>query len=334
MKKYINLFYILVVLVGFVLWQIHREYTENVLSFYGFAENKETEINFNYPVAIGKIYVQAGQRVKAGDKLVDMYRIRAKEKLSEETFLIAELGAKEAVWRNQKKGDLEILELKKDRDLAAIDAKIKALSAERNFQQKLYEGLIETDTIKYAPLKAKIDALEQEKDLIAQNFRATRLHLEKELRLGKNPYQQERERLQAQLEFDAKNSRVEIPLLAPHDGLVGNLYCKEGEHMESFSTILSLYEPNPTLVEGYVQEDLILQVHLNDRFKIRSTKDEDVLVHGEVAGLGSRIVEIPERLRRMPDLKTYGREVLIRIPSDNDFLQKEKVILEFETTEE
>jgi hypothetical protein len=43
--------------------------------------------------------------------------------------------------------------------------------------------------------------------------------------------------------------------------------------------------------------------------------------------LGSRIVEIPERLRKNPDLKTYGREVLIAIPPSNLFLQKEKVIL-------
>ena len=46
-----------------------------------------------------------------------------------------------------------------------------------------------------------------------------------------------------------------------------------------------------------------------------------------ITGLGSRIVEIPDRLRKNPDLKTYGREVLISIPPTNFFLQKEKVIL-------
>jgi hypothetical protein len=48
-----------------------------------------------------------------------------------------------------------------------------------------------------------------------------------------------------------------------------------------------------------------------------------------VIGMGHRIVEIPERLRKIPEIKTYGREVLIQIPSDNKFLQKEKVVLTF-----
>jgi hypothetical protein len=34
-------------------------------------------------------------------------------------------------------------------------------------------------------------------------------------------------------------------------------------------------------------------------------------------------------LRKIPDLKTYGREILVSISKDNNFLQKEKVLLEF-----
>ena len=44
-------------------------------------------------------------------------------------------------------------------------------------------------------------------------------------------------------------------------------------------------------------------------------------------GMGSRIIEIPDRLRKNPTFKTYGREIQVEIPSDNQFLQKEKVIL-------
>lgn len=328
--RYINLFYVLVLFVGILLWQLNHRYSQEVLSFYGFADNKETEINFNYPVAIGEIYVQAGQHVKKGEKLLDMYRIRSKERLSEAPYRIAELRAEEEVWRKQKEGALAILSSKKNQEIAEIEMKIEALLKERDFQSSLYEGLIRADTLDYQPINDEMDALKQTKTLIEQEFETARFNLEEELRFGKNPYQKERERLLAEQAFDDNNRKVEIPLFAPHDGLVGNLYCKEGEHIESFSTILSLYEPNPTLVEGYVQEDLILQVRLNDRFQIRSTKNEKVIVHGKVTGLGSRIVEIPERLRKIPDFKTYGREILISIPADNDFLQKEKVILEFE----
>ncbi|HRW74331.1 MAG TPA: hypothetical protein P5563_00425 [Saprospiraceae bacterium] len=52
---------------------------------------------------------------------------------------------------------------------------------------------------------------------------------------------------------------------------------------------------------------------------------------GQVVALGTRVVEIPERLRKMPEIKTYGREILVAIPPANEFLQKEKVQLFLES---
>lgn len=327
--RYFNLFYLFVFLTGIALWRLNATFSQDIVSFYGFAENKETEINFNYPVAVGAIYVQPGQRVKAGEKLLDMYRIKPKERLSDEPFRIAELSAKERVWANEKAGDLQEAENKQRQAIAEMDTKISELKAEKAFQEKLYEGLTTIEKKDYTPFTNKIASLEREKKLLQTNFEQTKANIEKQLQLGKNPYRLERERLQAEQNFAKANIKVEIPLLAPHDGVVGNLYCKEGEHMESFETLVSFYEPNPSLVEGYVQEDLILHVAINDSFKIRSTKDATLNVYGKVTGLGSRIVEIPERLRKIPDMKTYGREILVSIPADNNFLQKEKVILEF-----
>ena len=50
---------------------------------------------------------------------------------------------------------------------------------------------------------------------------------------------------------------------------------------------------------------------------------------GKVIGLGSRIVEIPSRLRKIEAIKAYGREVLIEISKENCFLQNEKVSIKF-----
>lgn len=330
MKRYFNVFYLSVVLVGIALWFIQASFQEPVVSFYGFAENKETEINFNYAVAIGDIRVQVGESVRTNDTLLIMYRIRAKEQLSEEPFRIAELEAQEKLWRSRRIGEERELQLKKERSLVELDSKIAALEKERAFQQQLSKNWRSVDSVKYAPLSDEVAALKAERALVIKNYEASINQLNTEQQLGSNPYRIERERLEAAQVFDAANAKVEIPLLAPHDGLIGNIYAKEGEHIERFRTILSLYEPNPTLVKGYVQEDLILQVQRNDYFHIRSTKSDTVKIDGKVIGLGSRIVEIPERLRKLSDFKTYGREILIRIPENNPFLQKEKVILELQ----
>ena len=109
------------------------------------------------------------------------------------------------------------------------------------------------------------------------------------------------------------------------DGIIGTISCKEAEHVSSYSTLMTFYEPHSGLIHGYVHEDLTLQVQMGDRFEIGSLKNENIRYEGKVVGLGSRIVEIPTRLRKIPEVKTYGREVQLEITQENSFLQKEKV---------
>jgi multidrug resistance efflux pump len=121
-------------------------------------------------------------------------------------------------------------------------------------------------------------------------------------------------------------------ITAPYDGLVGNIHGRVGEHQSSFSTLVTFYEQHPTLVKGYVHESLLLQVKLNDSLDVVSMVRPELFCRGQVVALGTRVVEIPERLRKMPEIKAYGREILVAIPTKNDFLQKEKVQLFIEAS--
>ena len=176
----------------------------------------------------------------------------------------------------------------------------------------------------------RIKALEKTKRLATATFDQEIQNLESVLKIGNNPYFAEIDRLKAEQDFEEDQKVIDFQLTAPMDGLIGTIYCKEAEHIPSYKTLISFYEPNPSLVQGFIQEDLMLQVAVNDSFLVRSTKDPSIAYYGKVTGLGSRIVEIPERLRKIPNLKTYGRELLITIPKNNAFLQNEKTILELQ----
>ena len=329
--RYLNIFYLFVVIIGLLLWRINSSMNKEVVTFYGFAENKETEINFNYSVAVGKIHVSPGELVEEGTPLLDMYRIQSKETMADQPYRISELKAKERNWLTEKEGDIKLIRTQKRLELEQIANDIQKLNAEKQFQSTLYEDLksIEQTKATNSPIDDKIKALENERLLVIETFNQKIENIKSELKIGGNPYKVEINRLQAEQAFDAANKMIDIQLKAPAKGLIGNIYCKEAEHIPSYKTLLSFYEPNPSLVKGFVQEDLILHVALKDSFLIRSTKEVNTFCYGVVTGLGSRIVEIPERLRKMPDYKTFGREILISIPRENNFLQKEKVILEF-----
>lgn len=304
---------------------------QTVVTFYGFAENKETEINFNYSVAVGQIHVSPGQFVQKDEPLLDMYRIKSKETLTDQPFRIKALRAKERSWKTDKEGDIKLIRTKKRLELEQIAADIQALQEEKKFQASLYEGLksVENRQPNHKIIDAKIIALQKERGLVIETFDQEIANIKAEINVGISPYQEEINRLEAEQAFDEANKTIDLQLTAPTDGVIGNIYCKEAEHIPSYKTLISFYEPNPSLVKGFVQEDLMLHVALKDSFLIRSTKDATTFCYGVVTGLGSRIVEIPERLRKVPDYKTYGREILVSIPKQNNFLQKEKVILEF-----
>lgn len=326
-----NVFYIAIVLIGILLFTLFRPSTHGDLSFYGFAESNETEINYNYPVVVDHILVTQGQAVKKGDTLIKISRRKSKERLEDQSFRMAELKAEEALWKQKKESELAELSLTKQTKLEEADTKIKQVEKELAFKKSLAEGLnsVSPNNSAYQPLEEKLAELKSERARTEEAYNLRLQALRKELRLGNSPFQEQLNRLKAEQEFEASQKVQHIAVIAPTDGLIGNISCKEEEHIPSYTTLLSFYEPHSGIIKGYVHEDLTLQVNLGDKFEAASLKDENMVYPGKVIGLGSRIVEIPTRLRKIPEVKNYGREVLVEIDKDNRFLQKEKVSLRF-----
>lgn len=329
--KRINVFYLSILLVSILLFVLLQPTAPSDLSFYGFAESNETEINYNYPVVVDRILITPGQAVIKGDTLMLLSRRQSKENLEDQKYQITVLEAEEKIWQQRKLNEIDELNQDTQNKKTEIDAKINALKQELEFNQSLSEGLtsIPANQSNYNPIEAKIKGLEIEKAnlLVAHDLKINGIR--EELKLGDNPYREKIKRYMAESAFEESQKIIPIIVTAPSDGLIGNITCKEEEHIPSFRTLLSFYEPHSSIIRGYVHEDLTLQVKLGDQFSISSLKDEKISYPGVVIGLGSRIIEIPVRLRKMVDIKTYGREVTVEISTDNVFLQKEKVSLSF-----
>lgn len=326
MKKF-NLFYFVIVVTGIFLFAVLRPDNPQELSFFGVAESRATEINYNYPVVVDEILVKPGQAVKAGQVLLRLSRRKSKETLEDQRFRIAELKAEEALWEEKQRNKIEELELEHQSKLAEIDRKIESVQKELAYKKSLIAGLgsIEPVQASYKPLEEELERYMQQKDELNRLHTFKIESLREELQLGKNPYREQINRLIAESEFEESQKVQPIIVTAPTDGLVGDISCKEAEHISSYKTLLTFYEPHSGIIKGYVHEDLIMEVEIGQKFCVSSLKDESVKYQGTVIGLGSRIVEIPARLRKIEALKAYGREVLIEISKDNTFLQKEKV---------
>ena len=302
------------------------------ITFYGFAENKETQINMENPIEIQNIYVTTGQRVKKGTILLDVVSSTLPVKIANSQYSIEELNSKYDQWKTDLDWKISQYKIELNEKTSAIQSEIdqyKAMLASNTILAKSI-GSISLDTtekqLKKGPIHLKIEALEEElayaKDILNTEIKS----LESRRYAENNPILSQIKIYETELEF-FNSKREKQTIFAPHDGLVGNIHCKQDEKISSFSPLISFYEESPTQVVGYIHEDLLLKVNIGDSIEVLSGSRPGIKNMGVVQTLGSRIVEIPPRLRKIKELKTYGREVIIQIKPNNPFLQKEKVIL-------
>lgn len=331
MKK-INLLYIVIIPALFGIWHISQNYGQHSAIFYGFAENKDTEINHDHPVHVNKILVAPGEFVNKGDLLIEAEHAKFDLKLNDLKSDIEAAKLRVEERKTNLLSNIRQLELSKELKRKEIQLEIEEIKSEIALNESLLKEVesikVETNKNQLSPKEQKIKMLEEELALSLQPIDQEIKFLKKELSIVNSPLEVQMEKLEKEQIFYSEEQK-KLSITAPTDGLIGNIHCKEGEHKSSFATLITFYERNPTMVSGYVHENLILHVKEGDTLEVSSSLHPEHKKLGVVKGLGSRIVEIPERLRKIPEMKTYGREVLISIPPDNPFLQKEKVVLNF-----
>ena len=328
--KYLNLHLLSIVTILIALFFFDWHYGHETFVFFGFAENKEMEIRVEHPVTIEHIYVTAGSKVKKGDLLMEVTRSGLAFAQSELNLEIASLESQLNIWIADLQGSIRLLNAQKIAKENEIQTQIEQLESEMAINQSLVKDLESIETAKdktgNSPNEIRIEGLKKELKLSVRPLESEIKKLKDELRAPRNPIKIQIRKLQKEVGYNHQEEE-KLTIHAPNDGIAGSIFCKVGEQFSAFTTLLTFYEENPTHVKGYVLESLILKVKMGDDVAVHSGVKSSVKCMGKVIGMGSRVVEIPERIRKNPTFKTFGREILIEIPADNDFLQKEKVVL-------
>ncbi len=328
--KTINTIYIVAIGLVVILILLFARLKNDSAFFYGFSENKETAISLGRDVVIEKILITTGERVKKGDLLMVVKNTLIPRKISELELKKEALNINSQQDINAIKNKISSLRISKINKVSEIESKINSLNKEIELHKLLYSGLksIPGNTNEMeSKEQIELKYLEGKLVSISDAYNHEIAYNQNLLNEINEPTEIEKEILNNEI-GRYKSEEEKMNIYAPSDGIVGSINCKEEENISAFSTLMGFYQMNPTLVKGFVHESLLLQVKIGDDFEVISSMHPEHKVMGNVIGLGSRIVEIPQRLRKIPDFKTYGREVMIEIPADNMFLQKERVMLQ------
>ena len=304
---------------------------------------------------ISKIFVQPGQRVKAGEVLVQMdtTELDADLAIAQAKLAYVEIlaGWKQITMLDDRTRTSH--ELATTAERAAIDVARIIAEAERDrselaqletnldLEQKLVsDQLASADRLKAMKLqKAALAKKVQEYRAAVNQARKSASGSTKRLgewRQDKNgakdpePASTTTQTLQSDLRAAAGTlQRQELARLdrlrayyqirAPFDGRVGDILAHVGElSADPASPVVTVVQEQSQTAIAYLRQDGARKIHLGDLVKLVPRDLSGPPLKGRVTALAPSMTEMPVRFRRMPNLVEFGRNVYVALDAPVD----------------
>lgn len=328
MKKWrFNLLYLVFFGVLFGLVPMTRKLLTHPTEFYGIAENQVRNLNFQYSAEIVELPVVLGQKVDSGQLLARLYRMDLPMKVNEINYEQKELSAENALVVQRLNDELVTLGAKKTEIISAFETERKELETEASVRSKILAAVQKEESRDAASadvFQQKLHTLEANKNIQLQQTELEIKQIQKTLQQIGNPVSNRLKKLDNDLDF-LKIQEQSLELRSPVSGIIGQLDFQLGEKVAAYTSIMKIYGERPNVVTTYIADGHLVEMKMGDTLRIASINRPDYVLKGVVVGLGTRITMLPERLRKVPELKAWGREVQLKIPDQNELLQGERV---------
>ena len=315
---------IFAIVLGFV-------YQGKVAMFRGIAEASETIISVPSATEIVKVHVVPGQELKVGDTIVVINRPDLTLRISEVTREIDALEGRSSL--SSAEIDQKVADVKANLETRrlTLNAEIRNLETEYQKNKEISAKLKSLSSSNTASggddaMAMRIKSLKNELALATRSANEQIALLRGSSKLQKASGKSEVENLKKEL-AELQKQQEDLVQIAKEDWVVGDVNVRDGEKVSSFAPIVTLTHKSPTLVRGYINEQVYRNMDVGETVKVTTLAGTGKAVVGEVVGLSSRIVPFPTRMWKMPELPMYGREVTIKIPEENPFLLGEMVTI-------
>jgi multidrug resistance efflux pump len=328
-------FYTVFVCVILILIAITSAIRSRSNNFYGIADAREIILNSENAVEIKKIRIVPGLAVKAGDTLVELTSQELDLRINSISHELDEIKTRKTTHATMSRAEIRQLKAQLQERANEIRAEIQQLESQYDVNRKLVSELksLKKDDVGTQqkldtanPLTIKIENLKKELTRILDSSNIYIDQLKGQLSYTGEPLDDQVKRLEDELKMlRAQKSRLYI--LAQIDGIIGGVNFKDGDKVSPFTAIATLHSESPSFVNGYIHENAYTKVYVGQKVTVTSLAENGSTVIGEIVGVGSRIVDYPVRLRKMPDIQMWGREISIKIPEANRFLMGEKVLI-------
>ena len=313
-----------VVVTAAVTWIFHGDRTD----FRGIAEDAKQIVSSEAAVEIVSLEVQPGQIVGIGDTLVLLRNTELALRIAEILHDIEDASGDASL--NKSENQRRISELRADyaSRRAEYMGEIRTLEEQRDRNRGLVSGFralgIQPSDSSGIDIQDRIKALRQQIQVEDAGLRSQIALLEGSKGDLRRLASSRDDALRAELALLREEER-RLLIRSTTNGVVDSINYRVGEKVAPFTPILTISGHRPWLVRGYIHEKVRASLAVGDSVEVQAIGMRSAQVGGIVIGLGSRIMELPPRLWKMPDYPIWGREVIVRIPPSNPLLLGEMV---------
>ncbi len=293
-------------------------------AFLGYTDTQEHLIKIDISAYVDKIHVTQGQKVKQGDLLVELSKAEMDKDIRVIDQEIGTIREKNAISIFEYKTQIEKIKTETAQKTTALREEIKVEESKLAYAKSMLNPTASSaSNVASHPSKTQISALQNEIQSLQTNSQKLKSSYQKLIDTQSSKIAEVNKLIDQKTYII--NEKNKLKILAPFDGVIGNINIRDKEYVERQREMITFYEPSPTRVVGYIHESQSAAIKVGDSLSVISSLHPGQLIKGVVIGKGFRIVEIPERLRKVPEFKTYGMEIYIKLSASNALYQKELV---------
>ncbi|MEY4204973.1 MAG: hypothetical protein RL013_2677 [Bacteroidota bacterium] len=300
---------------------------QSVNSFFGIAESEPRSLNFDHDIAVREVFVKTGDLVKKGDTLATFYRAeldeQSLENWSELRLTETERAAEFSILEKEK----ELVRTRLSADARELQAEISLLITEDSLNT-LFRGSVYSD-LKPAGNKMVADKIaarrKQIDDLQKNAAEEIRILESKQAALGAVASVRNESTRAAQKQLESEKNR--LFLVAPIDGYVETVLVARNALVEAFTELMKINPQVPNTVIGFIHEASDAPLAVGQEVELVSFNRPEVKCSGRITSINPKMTELPLRLRKFIEMRSWGREVFIGLPQDNRFYISEKITI-------
>lgn len=321
-----NVFYILFpVAILACLWIARDFQGRQGSTFFGIAETEPRILNFDHDLSVREVFIKAGDKIKAGDTLAIFHRAELdenefsqyREMVTNETARAAE----RAILEKEK----EVVQARLNVDIRELAIDIKLLQTEDSIMM-VYRGNLygQSTPVQNRVIKERIEGLQKQMEDLKHQAEEELLVLSAKISANDQIAAEKANKLKGQLTMIA-TERERLVLISPINGYVEDVYFSVNAMIPAHKDLVKINPDAPNKIIGFIHETNEVPLSIGSNVEMTSFNRPGIVSTGLIVGVNPKMTELPLRLRKFIDLRSWGREVYISIPDTNSFYISEKV---------